>query len=135
MLEVELAAGRDGLDLARLHARLLDDMLRAHFTAACATLGISGSRAPLVLAAAGSYGRSAMGLHSDVDVRLIASSRTPHARALADAFLYPLWDAGLDVGHQLAVPGELLALAKSDVSTATALLDLRPVAGDPEPGA
>jgi [protein-PII] uridylyltransferase len=105
-------------------------MLRTHFAAACVSVGVPVERAPLALAAAGSYGRSAMGVYSDVDVRLLVVARSPLGRSLADAFLYPLWDAGLDIGHQLAVPSQLLALAKSDVSTATALLDLRPIAGD-----
>jgi len=127
-LEEALAAGTDGLELGRMRARMLDEVLAAHFAAACAALGIEPGRAPVVLAAAGSYGRGAMGLRSDIDVRLLAVGK--RARALADAILYPLWDAGLAVGHQLALPGEMLALAKDDLATATATFDLRAVAGD-----
>ncbi len=129
-LEAELARGNDGIELGRLHARMLDEVLGQHFAAACASLGTSPARAPVVLAAAGSYGRGAMALRSDVDVRLLAVGKPSSARALADAILYPLWDAGLAVGHQLAVPGEMLALAKDNLATATAMYDLRTVAGD-----
>jgi [protein-PII] uridylyltransferase len=132
-LAAELERGNDGLDLARMRSRLLDDVLREHFAESCARVKLSTERAPIVLAAAGSYGRSAMGLRSDVDVRLLAVGRASDARALSDALLYPLWDAGLAVGHQLAVPGEMLALAKDDLATATSLVDLRTIAGDPRP--
>ncbi|HEX4517759.1 MAG TPA: [protein-PII] uridylyltransferase, partial [Polyangiaceae bacterium] len=133
----ELAAGNDGLALARMRARLMDEIFVEHFATACAATGMSVERAPVVLAAAGSYGRGAMGLRSDVDVRLLAlgrgGARADAARKLSDAILYPMWDAGLAVGHQLAVPAEMLALAKDDLATATALIDLRPVAGDATP--
>ena len=129
----ELAAGNDGLALAQMRSKMLDEIFAEHFASACAAAGVTLEKAPVVLAAAGSYGRGAMGLRSDVDVRLLAVGRADAARKLSDAILYPLWDAGLAVGHQLAVPGELLSLAKDDLATATALVDLRPVAGDPKP--
>jgi len=133
LLAKELEAGNDGLPLAQMRSRLLDEIFAEHFAAACAAVGANPEKAPVVLAAAGSYGRGAMGLRSDVDVRLLAVGRADAARKLSDAILYPLWDAGLAVGHQLAVPAEMLALAKDDLATATALIDLRPVAGDPQP--
>ena len=49
---------------------------------------------------------------------------------LLEALLYPLWDAGLSVGHQAVEPDEVLDLAQQDLSTATALLDLRLLRGD-----
>ncbi len=129
-LELELAAGRDGIDLARLRAERLDVILAAHFARACAAVSSKSARPPIVLAAAGSYGRGAMALASDVDVRLVAVGETKSSRALADAILYPLWDAGLSLGHQLALPREMLALANEDLPTATSLFDLRAIAGD-----
>jgi [protein-PII] uridylyltransferase len=129
-LEAAVARGCDGIDLARLRAEKLDAVLASHFARACVELSIAPARAPLVLAAAGSYGRGAMALASDVDVRLVAVGRASEARALADAILYPLWDAGLAVGHQLAVGREMLALAREDLATATTLFELRTIAGD-----
>ncbi len=129
-LDEALTSGTDGLELGRLRARLLDEVLEAHFASACAGVGVAVAGAPLALAAAGSYGRGVMGLHSDVDVRLVVCG-DGDVRALADALLYPLWDAGLSIGHQLAMPAELLELATGDLATATTLLDLRTVAGDP----
>src|SRR5690606_22350323 len=49
---------------------------------------------------------------------------------IAEAILYPLWDAGLQIGHQVVTISDTIALAKKDLPTATTLLDFRLVAGD-----
>ena len=41
-----------------------------------------------------------------------------------------MWDATLAVGHQVLSAADALPLAQKDLATATALLDLRPLAGD-----
>jgi [protein-PII] uridylyltransferase len=46
--------------------------------------------------------------------------------------LYPLWDAGLAVGHAVRTPEDCLTLAAGRVDAATAMLDARRVAGDEE---
>ncbi len=51
-------------------------------------------------------------------------------RPIAEALLYPLWDAGLSIGHQVVTPSDMLELAKGDLPTATTLLDWRHVTGD-----
>ena len=43
--------------------------------------------------------------------------------------MFPLWDAGLKVGHSVTDLASIEALAKNDVRTATALLDARLIAG------
>ncbi|MEZ4256023.1 MAG: hypothetical protein R3A78_09995 [Polyangiales bacterium] len=70
-------------------------------------------------------------LHSDVDVLVLCDRPDdPHVSTLAEGFLYPLWDLGLSIGHAVRGVKETLALARTDVRTATTLLDLRCVAGD-----
>jgi len=71
-----------------------------------------------------------MALHSDLDVRLITTGRTDKVRHIVEAMLYPLWDVGLSIGHQVVSPSDLLELAKTDLPTATTLLDWRVVAGE-----
>jgi [protein-PII] uridylyltransferase len=82
------------------------------------------------LAAVGSYGRGALALHSDRDVRLVTGGRAEKVKHVAEAVLYPLWDAGLSVGHQVVTPSDQLELARTDLPTATTLLDFRLLAGD-----
>jgi [protein-PII] uridylyltransferase len=128
-LAAKLAGEEDGVALGRLHAQFLDETLARLFDAA---LEKHGGRPPCALAAVGSYGRGAVALRSDADVRLlIPSSRHQDAAAkLLETILYPLWDAGLSLGHQAVAPDEVLGLAQTDLATATALLDLRCIRGD-----
>ena len=132
-LEARLASGtsgEDGIRLGRARSVMLADLLGRLHEAAVASTGV---RDQVALAAVGTFGRGAVALRSDVDVRLVvrpgAKNREAAAR-LADALLYPLWDAGLSVGHQVVDISEALELAQTDLATATSLLDLRLLAGE-----
>jgi [protein-PII] uridylyltransferase len=132
-LDRRLTAGKpgdDGVRLGRARSAALAGLLDTLYAEAVATTGI---REGVALAAVGTFGRGAVALRSDIDVRLVvrpgAKNREAAAR-LADALLYPLWDAGLSVGHQVVDAGEALELAQTDLATATSLLDLRLLAGD-----
>jgi [protein-PII] uridylyltransferase len=129
----ELAAclerGEDGVDLGRMHVARLDAILRDLFTACVRTAGSDSTS--VALAAAGSYGRGAVALRGDADVRVLVPPRSRDAAgAFAEALLYPLWDAGFSIGHQVIDAASTLTLAQTDLTTATTLLDLRHVAGD-----
>ncbi|MEO8877262.1 MAG: [protein-PII] uridylyltransferase, partial [Polyangiaceae bacterium] len=120
----------DGVAAGRAHVRELDALLSESFKAAEAKIGGAKDKVAASLVAVGSYGRGAVALRSDVDVRLLVRQKNARANALADAFLYPLWDAGLSVGHQVLTADEALDLARDDLASATSLLDLRQIAGD-----
>ncbi len=121
----------DGLALGLRHAAYYDALLAELFADALAR---GKGRPSYALAAVGSYGRGAVALKSDLDVRLIIGSgvRPLEATTFAESLLYPLWDAGLSVGHQVIDADDVIALAHQDLATATSLLDLRHVAGDGE---
>ncbi len=63
-------------------------------------------------------------------------AKTPGAevQALAEAILYPLWDAKVDAGHAVRSYDQALSLPESDLAAATALLDARFLTGDAELG-
>jgi [protein-PII] uridylyltransferase len=125
------AAGADaGLPAAIRFSKTYDGLLSSLFNALESALGKEGSWQPVGLAAVGSYGRSSLAYHSDLDVRLISTARVDKVRPIAEALLYPLWDAGLSIGHQVVTPSDMLELAKNDLPTATTLLDWRHVTGD-----
>jgi [protein-PII] uridylyltransferase len=113
--------------LGQRHARVADGLLRSLFAVASST---TGSKGRVALAAVGSYGRGGVALKSDLDVRFLAASKKEDAVPIAEAMLYPLWDAGLSIGHQVVTASELMDLAKTDLPTATSLLDWRHLAGD-----
>jgi len=81
------------------------------------------------LVAVGGYGRNELSLQSDIDVVLL-HDRRKDIGALADRLWYPIWDSGLKLGHAVRSVKEALALGADDLDTATALLDVRLLAGD-----
>jgi len=134
-LVARLAAGEDGLGLGRANARFLDGCLAVRFGAATSqTSRLSQSRSAgtgLALAAYGSFGRGAVALHSDADLMVIVGPvAADEVTAFVQALLYPLWDAKLPLGHQILSAADGIPLAQRDLATATALLDLRLLAGD-----
>jgi [protein-PII] uridylyltransferase len=137
VLAERLATGEDGLALGRANARFLRVCFESRFAEATRLAGLSAAESSgLALAAVGSLGRGAVALRSDADVALIVDSSRVDARdatAFAEALLYPLWDATLAVGHQVLNVADAVPLAQADLATATALLDLRMLAGDEGP--
>ena len=88
-------------------------------------------RAPrFALVAVGGYGRGELSPQSDIDLILIHDSKSSRIEPIASAIWYPIWDRGLKLGHAVRSIDEHLALAKTDLDTATALLTARPIAGD-----
>jgi [protein-PII] uridylyltransferase len=85
----------------------------------------------VALVALGGYGRSRLSPRSDIDVLIAHDASDPERLAVvADAILYPLWDAGFRVGHGVRTPDESVALAAERIDARTAMLDGRFLAGD-----
>jgi [protein-PII] uridylyltransferase len=129
-LVARLEGGEDGIALGRANARFLNSCFQLLFEDALRQAGLPSG---VALAAVGSFGRGAVALRSDADVILIVDTQVVGAKeasAFVEALLYPLWDAGLAVGHQVLSAGEVAPLAEKYLETATALLDLRLLAGD-----
>jgi [protein-PII] uridylyltransferase len=84
----------------------------------------------MCLVATGGWGRREVCPHSDIDLLLLAPPRLADvARQAAERLLYPLWDTGVRVGHAVRDPGACVQLARSDLATATALIDARYLVG------
>ena len=123
-LDRAYSAGHHGLWSAGRRAGLLDGALATLFDAAQPPAGLG-------LAAMGGYGRREQLPASDVDLLLAHDgTRTDEVAAFAERFLYPLWDAGFDVGHAVRTTPEAREAAAGRIDVATAMLDLRPVAGE-----
>ncbi len=84
--------------------------------------------------AVGGYGRRELCPGSDLDVLLLHRGKRDRGElgGLAERLWYPVWDRGLKLGHAVRTVKEAVALAASDLNTATAQLDTRLVAGDPD---
>ncbi len=125
--------GEDGGVVAERRAAVMDGLLGALFASSVAAAHARGAAPPgrIALLAVGGYGRGRLGLQSDVDVLVLADAPQSEGVAMVvESFLYPLWDAGLQVGHAVRSLEETLVLGREDVATATTLLDLRAVSGD-----
>ena len=113
----------DGLD--RLIRRLYDVAASAHF----ARHGATAARAALV--AVGGYARRELSIGSDVDLLVLEDAGAEDLSAdIAQRVQTALWDAGLQVGAAVRTAADSVALARTDVSTQTALLAARFLAGD-----
>ncbi len=121
----ELFADRSlvGTVFCRAYSRRVDEWLATMFDE------LAGSRTDVALAAVGGYGRAELSPQSDIDVMLL-HEKGADVGDLANALWYPIWDEGLKLGHSVRSPREALALAATDLETATSLLSLRHVAGD-----
>ena len=84
----------------------------------------------VALVAVGGYGRAELAPFSDLDLLLIHDGRSDDVTAVAERFWYPIWDTGVKLGHAVRSLREALALADDDLDTATAMLDVRCLAGD-----
>jgi [protein-PII] uridylyltransferase len=131
-LEKAARGGEGGVGIARQLSRSLDGLLGAlHCAADAASRARHATPAGRVaLAAVGGWGRGVVGLRSDLDVLFLCDDpHDPHVASLAEGVLYPLWDLGVSIGHAVRGVEETVELARTDLRTATTLLDARPVAG------
>ena len=128
---VELAAVRAAAELtlseggrpARRRAAALDHVLAE----LVGTVPLP--RSSVAVVAVGGYGRGDVSPHSDVDLLvLVDDKRRPSPEDLR-GLLYPLWDAGFQVGHAVCSPKEAIERARGDLEAATSLLEARLVAG------
>jgi [protein-PII] uridylyltransferase len=104
-----------------------DDLLRALFEEAT-----GGDGAGLSLVATGGYGRRELAPGSDLDVWLLHDGKRD-VGAIAERLWYPIWDAGLKLGHAVRTTKDALELAAQDLDTGTAALSARWVTGDRGP--
>ena len=119
--------GLDGRELLRRHAALVDAFIAEQFDRARTAGEIPGQVAMVAL---GGYGRSELYPYSDIDLLLLHDQRAGSAlQAAARALLYPLWDAGCEVGHSVRTVAEAARFAREDFPFQVALLDARLVVG------
>ncbi len=86
---------------------------------------------PVTLVAIGGYGRQHQCQYSDIDLLLLFDGRIGTAEEqFISAILHPLWDLGLNVGHQVRELGEFEAPETDNPEYLVALLEARFLDGD-----
>jgi len=120
-----------GTDPARRLARLTDEML---VTLARDAERLVPAKSRWALLALGGYGAGALLPASDLDLLLITDSTPSTFKPFIEAILYPLWDAGLKVGHQVRSSRDQTRAVREELATLTAALTGRTLTGDPALG-
>ena len=115
----------EGVAFARALSDATDRGIGALFRRICGT-DVTG----LALVATGGYGRAELAPASDLDLLLVHDGSPADLDELAAALWYPLWDAGVRLGHAVRTIKQQLALARADLQSATACLTVRHLAGD-----
>ncbi len=116
-----------GREDGQQRAQLADQITREMFAAWFANQpGVS-------LAAVGGFGRGELFPSSDIDL-LFFCPRQPDAalKARLRGFLQSLWDVHLRVSHGVRSPEECGELHEGNTEFTIGLLDMRPLAGEPE---
>jgi [protein-PII] uridylyltransferase len=125
-LEYFWQQGASGRSLLHKHTELIDAQLTDSFK------NCPEAANGFALLAVGGYGRCELFPFSDIDLLILYEPEVEDkVSRVAEAVLYPLWDAGLEVGHGVRTPAACLADAEKDYFFQVALLDARFLAGAP----
>ncbi|MDX1775702.1 MAG: [protein-PII] uridylyltransferase [Desulfobulbales bacterium] len=116
--------GVSGHALLKQHTEFIDHHIQKSFN------DCEESGRGFALIALGGYGRKELFPFSDIDLMLLYERKVKkNLEKVADAVLYPLWDAGLEVGHAVRTVKNCLTDAKADFFFQVAMLDARLLAG------
>ena len=119
--------GLSGHQLLLRHTALVDAFIIDHFNTSPA---VQQARGEIALVALGGYGRQELYPYSDIDL-LLLHDRTSKKdmQAVAESLLYPLWDAGFEVGHSVRSVKDAIRFAREDFIFEVSLLDARQLTG------
>ena len=115
-----------GVKFARELCVATDEWLVELWTAAMSEVTPSKR---VALVAVGGFGRGELAPFSDLDLMLVHDG-AKNVDEFASKLWYPIWDAGLKLGHSVCTVKQAIELAKTDLDSATALLSVRLIAGD-----
>lgn len=127
-------AGAGGRELARRRADVVDLALISLFRQAEHQAPAGPYReAGLAVVALGGYGRRELCPFSDIDLMLLyRPEEGPRVEVVAETLFYPLWDAGLELGHGARTVDECLDVAEENVELLTSFFQARLLVGDQE---
>ncbi len=135
------AAPSRGRMAAASYAFLADQLVRLAFDHAASRISEGSGRVGGVaaegvagrvsLVGLGGTGRGEMAPYSDIDLMfLVRPEDIEQAGPLVEATLYALWDLKLKIGHAVRTSDDLIAMATTDMSIRTAMLEARWIWGD-----
>lgn len=118
-----------GRDLIKTYSSLMDTCIRKIFLSSIHKRESTNNN--YAIAALGGYGREELSPYSDIDLMFLMPERCNGTmEGNIREILYPLWDAGLVVGHCKRTIKDCVTLLKNDMKTRTSLMEMRYLAGD-----
>jgi len=125
-LRAEAARACAGVRTLRRYSTRIDDILKDIYRVAREL-----TDKPTALIPLGGYGRRHLCQYSDIDLLIVVDGTigAPEERFLR-AILHPLWDLGLEVGHQVRQLSEFAEPETDNPEYLAALLDARFLVGD-----
>ena len=97
---------------------------------ALAEAALSRLRSPWTVLALGGWGARRLLPHSDLDLLVLTDAPALELKPALTEVLYPLWDAGLQVGHQVRSRRDHERAVRDNVESLTATLTGRILCGD-----
>lgn len=126
-LETLWQKGLSGHELLQRHTKLVDAFIIEQFDNSTA---VHNNKGQLAVIALGGYGRCELYPYSDVDLLLLHDWRSGKCmQDVSESILYPLWDAGFDVGHSVRGVKDAVRFAGEDFIFQVSLLDARFLTG------
>jgi len=110
-------------------ARELSD-LTDQAVSAMAETALSRLRTPWAVLALGGWGARRLLPGSDLDLLVVTDAPASELKPALEQVLYPLWDSGLKVGHQVRSRRDHVRALRDDLDSLTATLTGRHLAGD-----
>ena len=124
----EFWANPKSADTSRLISHLMEGIIDLAFRKACQPE--SGNGRGISLLATGGLGRRELHPYSDIDLILLFHRPLEFKdEEFLKRLLHPLWDIGLNISHQVLCTKDVVFSSKN-IESATALLDIRFLAGD-----
>lgn len=114
-----------GVAAAAALSQLTDEAVLIQARTASSRVGV-----PFAVFALGGYGAGRLLPGSDIDLLIVSAGSSRNLEPLVRSLLYPLWDAGLAVGHQIRTPKDQVRAVREDLTVATSFLTARFIAGN-----
>lgn len=122
-------AGGNGVDICNWYSDQLDDLLRKMISTSLTENSVSAESDFCVICVGGN-GRRRPTPYSDVDLLLVATPKaTESLQPVLSGFVRDCWDTGLQLGHSIRTPDDVVRFANEDVQFATSLVDMRHLMG------
>lgn len=119
------ASGASGIEICNWYSDQVDYLLQQMMTLSLAAYEIPAT-AEYALICVGGNGRRRPAPFSDVDLLLVCSPRSvEQMEAVLSVFVRDCWDTGLQLGHSIRTPDDVVRFANEDVQFATSLVDMR----------